>query len=235
MSRSAISPWSGVKNQNNGHATTSSLTCSRTHHARGHPGEHLRRSPTTPMWPSRCASSTACPVSDGGAAVILLTTEDEGPSQLGRPLVKLTGIGQATDTLAVFEREDPTELQRGAPIGCRLAFDDGRPRHRGTSMWPSSTMHSRSSRSPRAKRSDFSQRVRATWRLEKGETEHSAASCRSTHRSVASRAAGHPVGATGVSLRPTGDRHPAARRSRCDRQVEADAGRRLHLQLRRVR
>jgi acetyl-CoA C-acetyltransferase len=49
-----------------------------------------------------------CPVSDGGAAV-LLTTEDVARST-GRPMVRLTGIGQATDTLAVFEREDPTDL-----------------------------------------------------------------------------------------------------------------------------
>jgi acetyl-CoA C-acetyltransferase len=49
-----------------------------------------------------------CPVSDGGAAV-LLTTKEVAEST-GRPLVRLSGIGQATDTLAVFEREDPTDL-----------------------------------------------------------------------------------------------------------------------------
>jgi acetyl-CoA C-acetyltransferase len=49
-----------------------------------------------------------CPVSDGGAAVLLVT--EEVARSTGRPLVRLSGIGQATDTLAVFEREDPTDL-----------------------------------------------------------------------------------------------------------------------------
>jgi acetyl-CoA C-acetyltransferase len=49
-----------------------------------------------------------CPVSDGGAAV-LLTSQDVARS-LGRPMVRIAGIGQATDTLAVHEREDPTDL-----------------------------------------------------------------------------------------------------------------------------
>jgi acetyl-CoA C-acetyltransferase len=49
-----------------------------------------------------------CPVSDGGAAV-LLTSQDVARS-LGRPMVRIAGIGQATDTLAVHEREEPTDL-----------------------------------------------------------------------------------------------------------------------------
>jgi len=49
-----------------------------------------------------------CPVSDGGAAVILASREKM--TELGKPLVRLAGIGQATDTLAVFERQDPTDL-----------------------------------------------------------------------------------------------------------------------------
>jgi acetyl-CoA C-acetyltransferase len=50
----------------------------------------------------------ACPVSDGGAAIILVSKEKA--QQLGRPMVRLSGIGQATDTHAVFEREEPTDL-----------------------------------------------------------------------------------------------------------------------------
>lgn len=49
-----------------------------------------------------------CPVSDGGAAVILAS--EEVAKESGRPMVKLAGIGQATDTLAVHEREEPTDL-----------------------------------------------------------------------------------------------------------------------------
>ena len=50
----------------------------------------------------------ACPVSDGGAAVILVSKEKA--QELGRPMIRISGVGQATDTHAVFEREDPTDL-----------------------------------------------------------------------------------------------------------------------------
>ncbi len=50
----------------------------------------------------------ACPVSDGGAALILVSKEKA--QELGRPMIRLSGIGQATDTHAVFEREEPTDL-----------------------------------------------------------------------------------------------------------------------------
>jgi len=49
-----------------------------------------------------------CPVSDGGACVILASAE--AARKLGKPMVRLAGVGQATDTHAVHEREDPTEL-----------------------------------------------------------------------------------------------------------------------------
>ena len=49
-----------------------------------------------------------CPVSDGGAAVILASAE--AAKKLGKPMIKLAGFGQATDTHAVHEREDPTAL-----------------------------------------------------------------------------------------------------------------------------
>ncbi len=49
-----------------------------------------------------------CPVSDGAAALVLTTREIA--EKLGKPIVKVGGIGQATDTHAVHERPDPTEL-----------------------------------------------------------------------------------------------------------------------------
>ena len=49
-----------------------------------------------------------CPVSDGGACVILATKEVA--ARTGRPLVRLAGVGQATDTHCVHEREEPTDL-----------------------------------------------------------------------------------------------------------------------------
>ncbi|MFH1689825.1 MAG: thiolase family protein, partial [Candidatus Eisenbacteria bacterium] len=49
-----------------------------------------------------------CPVSDGGACVILAS--EEVARKVDRPLIRLAGVGQATDTHAVHEREDPTDL-----------------------------------------------------------------------------------------------------------------------------
>jgi len=49
-----------------------------------------------------------CPVSDGGACVILAS--EEVARKLDRPTVRLAGVGQATDTHAVHEREEPTDL-----------------------------------------------------------------------------------------------------------------------------
>jgi acetyl-CoA C-acetyltransferase len=49
-----------------------------------------------------------CPVSDGGACVILASREVA--EKLGKPLVRLAGVGQATDTHCVHEREEPTDL-----------------------------------------------------------------------------------------------------------------------------
>jgi acetyl-CoA C-acetyltransferase len=49
-----------------------------------------------------------CPVSDGGACVILGSREVAEKS--GQPLVRLAGVGQATDTHCVHEREEPTDL-----------------------------------------------------------------------------------------------------------------------------
>lgn len=49
-----------------------------------------------------------CPVSDGAACLIL--TSAEVAKKSGRPMVRLAGVGQATDTHAVHDRKDPTEL-----------------------------------------------------------------------------------------------------------------------------
>lgn len=50
----------------------------------------------------------ACPVSDGGAALLLVS--EEKAREFGRPLIRISGVGQATDTHAVHEREEPTDL-----------------------------------------------------------------------------------------------------------------------------
>jgi acetyl-CoA C-acetyltransferase len=49
-----------------------------------------------------------CPVSDGSACVILASAEVA--KKMNKPLIRLAGVGQATDTHAVQEREEPTDL-----------------------------------------------------------------------------------------------------------------------------
>jgi acetyl-CoA C-acetyltransferase len=60
-----------------------------------------------------------CPVSDGAAAVLLTTTEIA--NELKRPLVTIAGVGQATDTHALQERSDPTDL-KAVTIAAKQAF-----------------------------------------------------------------------------------------------------------------
>ncbi len=49
-----------------------------------------------------------CPVSDGGAAVLLCSAEVA--KKLNKPMIKLAGVGQGTDTHTVHDRENPTDL-----------------------------------------------------------------------------------------------------------------------------
>lgn len=49
-----------------------------------------------------------CPISDGGACVILATAEVA--NKLNKPMTRLAGIGQATDTHAIHDRKEPTDL-----------------------------------------------------------------------------------------------------------------------------
>jgi len=60
-----------------------------------------------------------CPVSDGAASVVLVS--EEVAAKLDGPRVRVAGIGQATDTHAVHEREDPTDL-KAVRIASEKAF-----------------------------------------------------------------------------------------------------------------
>jgi acetyl-CoA C-acetyltransferase len=63
-----------------------------------------------------------CPVSDGGACVILASKEVA--QKVKRPKVRLAGVGQATDTHCVQERENPTDLlavRRAAEQSMKMA------------------------------------------------------------------------------------------------------------------
>jgi acetyl-CoA C-acetyltransferase len=60
-----------------------------------------------------------CPVSDGAAAVILTTPEIA--KKLKKPPISLAGVGQATDTHTLQERDDPTDL-KAVTIAAEKAF-----------------------------------------------------------------------------------------------------------------
>ena len=61
-----------------------------------------------------------CPVSDGAAACLLCPVEMA--YSFAKPPVVIAGFGQATDTLTLQEREDPTDL-RAVRIAAQQAFE----------------------------------------------------------------------------------------------------------------
>jgi len=64
-----------------------------------------------------------CPVSDGAAAVVLCSLEMA--QKLGKPkkpLVRVAGFGQATDTHTLQERDDPTDL-KAVTLAAKQALD----------------------------------------------------------------------------------------------------------------
>lgn len=62
----------------------------------------------------------ACPVSDGAAAILICPLEMVKKST--RPVVKIAGFGQATDTHTLQEREDPTNL-KAVTLAAQQAFE----------------------------------------------------------------------------------------------------------------
>jgi acetyl-CoA C-acetyltransferase len=60
-----------------------------------------------------------CPVSDGAAALVLCPLDMA--QETGAPVVRIAGVGQATDTHAVHERPDPTQLT-AVRIAAQKAF-----------------------------------------------------------------------------------------------------------------
>lgn len=49
-----------------------------------------------------------CPVSDGAACLILAS--GDVAKKIGKPMIRLAGVGQATDTHTVHDRKEPTDL-----------------------------------------------------------------------------------------------------------------------------
>jgi acetyl-CoA C-acetyltransferase len=134
-----------------------------------------------------------CPVSDGAAAV-LLTTE-EIASELGKPLVSIDGVGQATDTHTLAERSDPTDL-----AAVRLASDQAfkmagiKPKDIDVAELHDAFTILELAESEHV---GFFKKGEAAKALEKGETQIGGKL--PINPSGGLKARGHPVGATGVA------------------------------------
>ncbi len=133
-----------------------------------------------------------CPVSDGAACVILAT--GDVAKKLGKPMVRLAGIGQATDTHAVHDRKDPTELlavreaarQSFAMAGIKPKDVDVAELHDAFTILEIAE----------SEEVGFFPRGQGHLALEKGET--SLRGSIPINPSGGLKAKGHPVGATGV-------------------------------------
>jgi acetyl-CoA C-acetyltransferase len=134
-----------------------------------------------------------CPVSDGGAAIILASKEVA--KQLGKPMVRLAGIGQATDTHAVHEREDPTDL-KAVRLAAKQAFTMA---GFGPEEVDVAELHDAFTILEIAESEEvgFFKKGEGHLALERGETKLGGK--RPINVSGGLKAKGHPVGATGVA------------------------------------
>ena len=134
-----------------------------------------------------------CPVSDGAAAVILCTKEIAKKS--GGPMVRVAGFGQATDTHAVHERKDPTELT-AVRIAAQKAFDMAGRKPADVDV---AELHDAFTilEIAESEEAGFFKKGTGHIALEKGETRPDGRL--PINVSGGLKARGHPVGATGVA------------------------------------
>jgi acetyl-CoA C-acetyltransferase len=134
-----------------------------------------------------------CPVSDGGASLLLVSADVM--ADVDRPRVLLAGVGQATDSHAVAEREDPTELtavrlaaQRSFEMaGFRPADVDVAELHDAFTILEIA----------QSEEAGFFDRGEGHLALEKGDTHLGGAVPINVSGGLKGR--GHPVGATGIA------------------------------------
>ena len=134
-----------------------------------------------------------CPVSDGASSIVLVS-EDIAARRSG-PLVRVAGIGHATDTHAVHDREDPTDLRAVrlaserafAMAGCRPDAVDVAELHDAFTILEIAESEA----------AGFFPRGEGHKALERGETSLHGRLPINPSGGLKSR--GHPVGATGVA------------------------------------
>lgn len=134
-----------------------------------------------------------CPVTDGAAAIILATREVA--EKLGKPLIKYAGTGQATDTMAVHERTDPTFL-KSVKIASDQAFKMANLTRKDIDF---AEIHDAFEILELAEleAAGFYEHGKAHLAIRKGETELKGKF--PVNPSGGLKARGHPVGATGVA------------------------------------
>jgi len=133
-----------------------------------------------------------CPVSDGGACIILACADVA--KKLKKPLVRLAGVGQATDTLAVHERVSPTDLT-AVKLSSQKAF---RMAGREPSDVSVAELHDAFTilEIVESEEVGFFEKGAGHLALERGETQIGGRLPINTSGGL--KAKGHPVGATGV-------------------------------------
>lgn len=134
-----------------------------------------------------------CPVSDGAAAVILCSKEIAEKS--GGPMVRIAGFGQATDTHAVHERKDPTELT-AVRLAAEKAFQMAGRKPADVDV---AELHDAFTilEIAESEEAGFFEKGTGHIALEKGETRPDGRI--PINVSGGLKARGHPVGATGVA------------------------------------
>jgi len=134
-----------------------------------------------------------CPVSDGGAALILASKEVAQAS--GRPMIRISGIGQATDTLAVHERDEPTDLM-AVRLAAQQAYDMAGIKPKDVDV---AELHDAFTILEIAESEEvgFFEKGKGHIALEKGETAIGGRI--PINPSGGLKGKGHPVGATGVA------------------------------------
>jgi acetyl-CoA C-acetyltransferase len=134
-----------------------------------------------------------CPVSDGGASVLLVS--EEVMEGIDRPRIRLAGIGQATDRHVVAERPDPTELT-AVRLGAERSF-------RMAGLSPSDVdvaeLHDAFTilEIAQSEEAGFFAKGEGHLALEKGETALGGSLPINVSGGLKGR--GHPVGATGIA------------------------------------
>lgn len=134
-----------------------------------------------------------CPVSDGGACVIL--TSAEVAKKLDKPMIKLAGIGQATDTHAIHDRQEPTDLL-AVREAARKCFEMAGLKSQDVDV---AELHDAFTilEIVESEEAGFFKKGQGHIALEKGETKLGGKL--PVNPSGGLKARGHPVGATGVA------------------------------------